>query len=667
MANSFKMLWRAPASILGGLLAGVLISVGHHLYYVSIEGSSSEGDRIIAGYRLSNQSFSTAVGTAFAFVVRAFLLFAVGAAYVQVFWQAATHARKANTLEQIDAMFSILSNPFAFRRGSAWWKYPMLLLIALIAWLLPIAFTIPPASLSVVVAPVTTWALETVPNFDFSSLRYAASLPQGPVNPGREIGYAYSGPSAEVQNVANAVASGGTILSITPPAANSSWELDFYGPSLNCHAVNDDSARLRIESTLADWLWNQSFHDGGDRNCYTPKGYLAWSPYAGDGPHLGSDEVYDNIIRSFVYVAVLPDLFEFGGDVEAICDRANLTTQSQPLGPGNTTLLKCDLHNSSYHAAFNYESGEQSVAVQAEQREAVSTLEWVFAPNITEMGPNIFNTTLLRQLSYTAIADAFYQVLRGSVSNNVNNNLKSDTNVISTVLLNTPELSFISSQSNLQTLLWQANSSRGQSLSSPQNVPLGKSLQNAMEEMFQNITISLLSSELLQPNMTSEYAPAMPNVTTTRYEPIFQYAPRQLWIAYGVAIGVSAIGSVFGLLAVFLNRANYSNDFSSVYRTAYSSGLDTVIQPDDMKATDPLPRYLAKAALYITNATPAPAPPPVPDDPPRMTEAMRQDSREALIGEGYRGYRGRGHETRGSDHSVNRSYINLNPSVGTSI
>ncbi|KAI0905360.1 hypothetical protein F4823DRAFT_142929 [Ustulina deusta] len=260
MANNFKVLWRAPAFILGGLLAGILTSVGHHLYYASLEGTPPEGDQIIAGYRFSDQIFTTAVGSAFASLVRAFLLFAVSGAYVQVLWRAAADARKVNTLEEIDAIFSILSNLFAFRQGSVLRKYPILFLIALIAWGLPIAFTIPPASLSVIVAPVTTSALKTVPNFDFASLRYVAGMPifnYDGDDHGDLITYSYNGPSTEVQKIANAVADGGTTLPITPPTANSSWQLDFYGPSLSCHPMDDDSRR-QAESEIAHWLWNDT-------------------------------------------------------------------------------------------------------------------------------------------------------------------------------------------------------------------------------------------------------------------------------------------------------------------------------------------------------------------------------------------------------------------------
>ncbi|TGJ80107.1 hypothetical protein E0Z10_g8652 [Xylaria hypoxylon] len=473
------------------------------------------------------------------------------------------HTRKANTLEEIDAMFSILSNAFAFRRGSVWWKHPTLQLTALIAWLLPIAFTIPPASISVKVAEVMTSAVEPVPNFDFASFRYVAEMPMK-----FSAYYLYNGPSTEVQKVAN--------------------------------TVKDNYAYFETGSVQTSFL-----------------------------------------------VAVMPSLFDRFSDVaDILCDRWEYGTKDQPLGPGNMTFLQCDLHNSSYHTGFNYESGRQSIAIQTDRMEIVSTM---------------------KRLSYTAIADAFFQIIKGSVTDD-GNLLNVDTNIRSTVLVDTPELSFLSSQharsrfesiSTVQMDLWEMNNSSGQSLSSsPYTTNPHKSLQNVMEEMFQNITISLISSELLQPNITSEFAPPMTTVNTTTYRPMYQYSSRQLWIAYGVAIAASAVAALLGSLAIFFNDASYSNNFSSVYRTAYTSELGVVMQVEDMKATDPLPRYLAKAALYITN--PNSTARPVPGDKQWMTVATRADSSsETLRQPGTETTESEDSETRVADHCDAGSYLRL--------
>ncbi|KAF2964611.1 hypothetical protein GQX73_g8969 [Xylaria multiplex] len=676
MAKLFKVLQQTPTFILAGLIAGVLVSVGHHLYYASIDGTSPEGDRILAGYKISNQTFTSTVGTAFAFVVRAFVLFAVSGAYVQMFWHAATNTRRVNTLEEIDALFSIFSNIFAFRQGSIWLKYPMLLFIALVGWLLPIAFTISPASLSVIVVPVTTLEVKTVPNVDFANLRYVDYMPRG-------FGYSYKdnilnetfttyeyiGPSTIVQKVANLVAEGGSILPITPPAANSSWQLDFHGPSLSCYPL-DWETRLEIECNIAIWLsgWIYAQATG----TFSPAqliGYFVWS-YDEEyeiNPFANVDDwaFSAGSVESSFLVAVAPNQTVYG----ETCDKMNLTAQSQPLGPGNMTFLRCDLHNSSYLVNFNYESGRQSVATQVESTERVATFKSNHRPILNpETILYDINATSLRVLSYTAIADSFYQIIKGSSINYGTNSLG---RLASTVLFDTPELSFLQTSnrypipSTLQGDI--SNTSRGQSLCSPHKVERIKPLQNALEEMFQNITVSLLSSELLQPNMTSEFAPPMPIVTTTTYEPIYRYSPRQLWIAYGVAIAVSAVASLLGFLAIFLNDASYGNDFSSVYRTAHGSGLDVTIQPKDMKATAPLPRYLAKAALCITNPSSRATNHMSEDEQTTTLITTAQGPREALINQ-TTGASDRGdNEPRDLDRSNTGSYVSLTQFVDVDI
>ncbi|KAI0112242.1 hypothetical protein GGR51DRAFT_60601 [Nemania sp. FL0031] len=638
MANNFEQTWRGLASILGGLLAGIFMAIGHHLYYASLEGASAAGDRLILGYLVSNQTLTISLGTAFSFIVRALLLFAISGAYVQLFWRAATHARKPNTLEEIDAMFSILSNLFGFSQGSVWCKYPSLLLIALVSWLLPIAFTIPSASLSVLFMPVTTSALKTVPNFDFASLRYVNDMPvynwvplqypNSSYKPSNPITCKYNGPSYEVQRIANSVASRGAILPITPPAPNSSWQLDFYGPSLRCRPI-DANIRLDIETKIAYWLWFKEKGNFTSRNCYEPPGYLAWSPSRKwitssfeDLSYNLSLVPYDSFTNSLVavsIVAAMPSLI----NNDDLCDSANVSTQLQPLGPGNMTLLQCNLRNSSYRAAFKYLSGSQSIEIQTDDKEEVFIQDFTIRfGNSADWQHSIFYESLFRSLSYTAIADAFYQIIKGSVGKVPSVGFVVETNMASTVLAEAPELSFLSSlnslrdsisrdgpqdehaKTTLQAELLRMNASRAQSFYSTSDMHQGKPLQHALEEMFQNITISMLSSELLQPNVSSEFAPPMPNVNITTYEPMYHYSFRQLWIAYGIAIMVSAISSMFGLLAIFFGHASYSSHFSSVFRTAYSSSLEVTMRPEDMKATDPLPKYIAKAALYISQLAP---------------------------------------------------------------
>lgn len=125
--------------MLGALITGVLLAAGHHLFYESLHGTPAPtltASYRILGAKISRQETNTAVGTAFAFLVKASLAFAISIAFVQVFWRTARRPDTKNgpTLASLDLIYSALDNIFVFIYVSTWWKYPVLLLIALAAW-----------------------------------------------------------------------------------------------------------------------------------------------------------------------------------------------------------------------------------------------------------------------------------------------------------------------------------------------------------------------------------------------------------------------------------------------------------------------------------------------------------------------------------------------------
>ncbi|OQD95656.1 hypothetical protein PENSOL_c019G04119 [Penicillium solitum] len=83
-------------------------------------------------------------------------------------------------------------------------------------------------------------------------------------------------PSSETKRIVSSVATQGTILQIEPPAANSSWSVEFYGPTIVFDKVNQ---------TLADYITQDVVHainaskvvinDTWDLVKYN---YLYWAP-----------------------------------------------------------------------------------------------------------------------------------------------------------------------------------------------------------------------------------------------------------------------------------------------------------------------------------------------------------------------------------------------------
>lgn len=71
-----------------------------------------------------------------------------------------------------------------------------------------------------------------------------------------------------------------------------------------------------------------------------------------------------------------------------------------------------------------------------------------------------------------------------------------------------------------------------------------------------------------------------------------------MWLAYGIALGVSLLNLTFGLWAILSVGGSFSADFSSVARIARNSNIDADLR-EDMAGVDPLPKYMAMATLRL--------------------------------------------------------------------
>lgn len=125
--------WLAPSSMLGALLAGILLALGHHLFYQRLDGTVANTAGIL-GSDVSRQQASIAIGTAFAFLVKASLVYAVTIAYVQIFWKEAKAPNAAPTLSTLDDLSCAIDNLLVLFKPSKWISYWLLMVLATVAW-----------------------------------------------------------------------------------------------------------------------------------------------------------------------------------------------------------------------------------------------------------------------------------------------------------------------------------------------------------------------------------------------------------------------------------------------------------------------------------------------------------------------------------------------------
>lgn len=357
-----------------------------------------------------------------------------------------------------------------------------------------------------------------------------------------------------MQKIAVATAAQGAILPINSPGINASWTLQVPGPSLSCVAVNEDS-RSAIKHSLYAWTEKNS------TTCESPYVYMAWtgsldtttamwemglprdelptpttlSPYAG----AESDSDAEAVVPRF-WVAAMPNALTLANVMQNGTSSNGTVVQFPALEPktcaSNTseflddaTFLECHLYNRTYELAFSYPNGDQTVNVNVDLSEDDQPLPLLDASWLVESGTDIlpatdtkrdgrrslnctvdstdfqgciFDPAYVQSFTYQAVLDAFSYLFMGSIYYQPGGSLISTTGISRTPLLATKELQFVSDFSggptpDLQHFVENSSNSRLEGLMNDQATGTTQSLARALEDLFRNITISLMSTPQL--------------------------------------------------------------------------------------------------------------------------------------------------------------------------
>lgn len=358
-------------------------------------------------------------------------------------------------------------------------------------------------------------SLINVSTVDFNSLNFASIRANYPGSCSQR----YTGPEFEVSKIVAATAAQGAVLPIAAPRnePNSSYTYTFSGPSLQCSDVADP-----LLSNILKNINATSY----DIYALGPKsyGYLSWAPYNSDNrlPFAETDpEELTSIGTSLgprirgsprgalnLYVATFPQL-----------RRPDTTGMDNNwMYYGNDTIVNCRLTNATYTASFNWTNGirELHVAVAPPKNDVffqdeVDCEHFFYAQdapsNISmETSPgalSMYNNTIVQAYAYMSVMDAFGQVLIGSIGYDTGNGLKIKTTVMNTPIGSAQELDFLradtaNSTGSLLAFVSSPNTSYWPGVSVPAKTTSSLRLRTALEQLFQNITVSLMSSELLQ-------------------------------------------------------------------------------------------------------------------------------------------------------------------------
>lgn len=659
----FNLKCSAVIIMVSALLVAVAFAIGHDAFYQSLNGKPVLNAQPLvmlnSSLNVSDQQVYLSLGTLFAFLVKIFLGVSVSTVFDQFVWKSIQTQR--TRIGIIDDLLSVLKNGFTVLNLQLWRRSPISMTLALICWLLPVVSMISPATLSVHLAPFDEYALKRIPHIDFTSARFASFISGTIPATNQSIQNmwisAYRDPTPETQRVVNSVATQGTIMSIEPPAVNSSWSVELHGPAIVCDKVNQ-SVTAYITKNVAQatngsqehWPGNLTYADYS----LTRYGYLSWAPVADnlmdstpfvhngsgtftqrlnklgpiprdpeDGRKIYSTPKQPMIDRTplSLFVAVFPHAMEN--------PKHNEVSENVAAAVQNSTILRCTLHNASYQANFTYINGAQTIHMT--DKTALNGISYLHGvTNLDGPVPSsntsfMHNPRIMESLSYQSIMDAFGKLLFGSISTNMThyeydeaglegnvvNSMKQTTNILSTTLMETEEMSIFpsiaGSDSNPFTDYWE-----GRSVSPSRHF---SRLSNALEELFQNITFSLMSSKMFRyvllvcmlslpnalnmynrPNYTVQAVPNT-NVTINSYRNIYVYTRSILWAAYGTALGVTALCVTAGILLYLSADGSYTSKFSTIFRVTQGATVSIDLDTKDYSGLDPLPDHIANAQM----------------------------------------------------------------------
>lgn len=282
-----------------------------------------------------------------------------------------------------------------------------------------------------------------VPQVDFKSMNFA-HIPQ--TTGGMESFYKYTGPQTSVKAVAEASMTSSMILDIQAPFPNSTWSLDFHGPTLICGKVDEESYKSITDNILA--------------NCDASYGYIAWTPSSSaddrlplnngslvtPGVGLGPSPISEDPLS--LYVAALPNMLNAGtvpvGANSSECtdplnSMYNYTLDKRVQSVSGATIAQCILGNASYVANISFTNNIQSIYIRRGQiYNNVSYVDSVGGASLLAASNGQgYNTSLVETLAYQAVMNAFNSLLLGGIYNTYEQVNQVDTTMGMTALQDT--------------------------------------------------------------------------------------------------------------------------------------------------------------------------------------------------------------------------------------
>jgi hypothetical protein len=354
----------------------------------------------------------------------------------------------------------------------------------------------------------------------------------------------------------HAGASGQPVL-LASTFQNETYHLDFEGPAVKCTSASDSLVNsVTIEYGTAFGIY------------VNPIDFIFWA---------AGNEL--SLVMNREEAATLDMTSSDAARLFVMTNTGNWTKarSSTSYVYRQVNVTKCLLYNATYSVDFTFEYPSQTLKPQI--------TNWLNPVALIPYYKRPTANTEPAVVSYLSIMDAFGKMLVG-------NSIRNDYGVA----VDTSMVYLTSSK--ILNIDWAS----------------GEAVARGLEQLFQNITLSLLSDDglmyvvrvrissssasltkLYSRNSTiAEFVP----VNVTSWPNTYVYNKSDLFITYGLGL-LSALGcSIIGLWAFAMNKSSYQNLFSTFLRSTNNLEVRSRIADGDSGA-DPLPKRLAKSEVEL--------------------------------------------------------------------
>ncbi|KAF7853649.1 hypothetical protein EAF04_010640 [Stromatinia cepivora] len=561
---SWRIHWKKPSFIGFMFFSGLVLSLAHHFYYMSLSGERT-GDE-------TKQAWPTRIGTGFAFLITSCFKATTTAALGQYIWRVVK--RQPLTMKNLDRLFALSTDPIAIFSIELLKGAKLAILLGAITWLLGLASVAPAATLTIVARNISEEV--RLPVLDFTKAIWNNSM-DGEWN------------AVLVTNtIAINTASNIDVLGLSRQVAGSEWSytLQFYGPSIKCNEPN--STQQTVFDSITKYYEQENiftYSDQNDNRANTTFDvgsgkivYASWSSwYASGTPN------YVDLPRPLAeQVSPYPQLWIQTSTSELVCTAVNASFNiAVSYVDGVQYITQQDIkiigdYDISYVSIGSIESGttvtdSNGVITTSATGATVEILWSEYVPHMYALGAILGGNITLQDTTLTNSQNVEQYSRYGA------------TNILGTGLMACEEIANTPFKNESSYLIRDPSSTFSNTFTSTTQPWLcrNRTLARGIEDLANNITISYLSS----PDLTSNGN--LQNIVTSNTNNYYVYHPFWLLISYGLAILFSFIAVVVGVYAMHSNGVVHSNSFSAIVAATRNPELDECLGRSSLGA-DPL-------------------------------------------------------------------------------